>query len=158
MIRPATAVDVDALVALHTEARATYYPGHLPAAEILGPEAVAGARERWAAAVGRGAVLCAERDGVIVGVAAHRVDGAAAVLSQLHVAPAQWRRGVGGELHAACLAAWRAAGVTSVRLEVFEGNERAQAFYAAHGWRPDPETPRSGRHLVLRLTPGPEPE
>ncbi|MFF0555285.1 GNAT family N-acetyltransferase [Streptomyces sp. NPDC004266] len=158
MIRPATADDLDAVVALHTEARATYYRGHLPDDEFLGPEAVAEARARWADAVARGAVLCAEDDGRIAGVAAHRVDGPAALLGQLHVAPARWRRGVGGALHAACVAAWRAAGATSARLEVFEGNARARAFYAAHGWTPDPDTPRSGRHLVLRLTLAPEPE
>ena len=79
-------------------------------------------------------------------------------LTQLHVLPARWRAGVGAELHAACVENWRAAGVTSARLEVFDKNERAQAFYAAHGWTPDPETPRDGDHLVLRLTLGPETE
>ncbi|GGR27559.1 N-acetyltransferase [Streptomyces cinereoruber] len=158
MIRLATEADLDAVVALHTEARATYYRGHLPDAEFLGPEEVARSRAGWAAAVGRGIVLCAERDGEVAGVAAHRVDDGVPVLSQLHVSPARWRRGIGGELHDACVEIWHAAGAPWARLEVFDKNERARAFYAARGWTPDPETPRNGDHLVLRLTLGPREE
>ncbi|WP_306326559.1 GNAT family N-acetyltransferase [Streptomyces venezuelae] len=152
MIRLATAADLDAVVALHTEARATYYRGHLPDADFLGPEEVARSRAGWAAAVDRGAVLCAVRDGEIAGIAAYGEREGLMHLTQLHVLPARWRAGVGAELHAACVENWRAAGVGTVRLDVFDKNERAQAFYAAQGWTPDPETPRHGDHLVLRLT------
>ncbi|MDV9189718.1 GNAT family N-acetyltransferase [Streptomyces sp. SR27] len=158
MIRLATADDLDAVVALHTEARATYYRGHLPDADFLGPEEVARSRAGWAAAVGRGTVLCAVRDGEVAGIAAYGEREGVMHLTQLHVLPARWRAGVGGELHAACVGIWRAAGVATARLEVFDRNERAQAFYAAHGWTPDPENPRDGDHLVLRLTLGPETE
>ncbi|MGW2299667.1 N-acetyltransferase family protein [Streptomyces sp. NPDC001809] len=158
MIRLATPADLDAVVALHTEARATYYRGHLPDADFLGPEEVARSRTAWAAAVGRGAVLCAVRDGEVAGVAAYGERDGVTHLTQLHVLPARWRAGIGTELHAACVDRWRAAGAPWARLEVFERNERAQAFYAAHGWTPDPETPRDGDHLVLRLTLGPETE
>ncbi|MER5961667.1 hypothetical protein [Streptomyces sp. NPDC002057] len=48
--------------------------------------------------------------------------------------------------------------MTTARLEVFEKNQRPRVFCAAHGWTPDPEDPREGDHLVLRLTPGPETE
>ncbi|MFF4170491.1 GNAT family N-acetyltransferase [Streptomyces sp. NPDC001744] len=155
MIRLATAADLDAVVALHTEARSTYYRGHLPDEEFAGPAELARSRAGWEAAVGRGAVLCAEHDGELAGVAAHRVDDGVAVLSQLHVAPARWRRGVGTQLHDACVAAWRAAGASRARLEVFDRNERARAFYAARGWLPDPDGPRDGDHLglVLALAP-----
>ncbi|MFC9389916.1 GNAT family N-acetyltransferase [Streptomyces venezuelae] len=152
MIRLATAADLDAVVALHTEARATYYRGHLPDADFLGPEEIARSRAGWAAAVDRGAVLCAVRDGEIAGIAAYGEREGLMHLTQLHVLPARWRAGVGAELHAACVEKWRAAGVTTVRLDVFDKNERAQAFYTAQGWTPDPETPRHGDHLVLRLT------
>ncbi|MFB6835893.1 GNAT family N-acetyltransferase [Streptomyces sp. NPDC056361] len=158
MIRLATADDVDAVVALHAEARATYYRGHVPDADFEGPEELARSRAAWAAAVDGGRVLCAERDGRVVGVAASGVRDGVMTLSQLHVLPSRWRAGVGAELHAACVDAWRAAGATGARLEVFEKNERAQAFYAAHGWTPDPEHPRDGDHLVLRLTLGPDAE
>ncbi|MFD3534728.1 GNAT family N-acetyltransferase [Streptomyces sp. NPDC058664] len=158
MIRTANAADLDAVVALHAEARATYYRGHVPDADFLGPEEVARSRAGWAAAVDRGAVLCAVRDGEIAGIAAYGERDGLMHLTQLHVLPARWRAGVGAELHAACADAWRTAGVTRARLEVFEKNERAQAFYAAHGWTPDPEKPRDGSHLVLRLTLDPETE
>lgn len=104
------------------------------------------------AAVDRGAVLCAVRDGEIAGIAAYGEREGLMHLTQLHVLPARWRAGIGAELHAACVEKWRAAGVTTVRLDVFDKNERAQAFYTAQGWTPDPQTPRHGDHLVLRLT------
>lgn len=158
MIRLATPADLDAVVALHTEARATYYRGHLPDADFLGPEEIARSRSGWAAAVARGAVLCAVRDGELAGIAAYGERDGRMHLTQLHVLPDRWRGGVGTELHTACVDGWRAAGVAEARLEVFDKNERAQAFYAAHGWTPDPENPRDGDHLVLRLTLGPETE
>ncbi|WP_406860184.1 GNAT family N-acetyltransferase [Streptomyces sp. HUAS MG47] len=158
MIRAATADDIDAIAALHREARATYYRDRLPEDAYAGPEETARSRAAWAAAVAQGRVLCAERDGVLAGVASSGVRDGVMYLGQLHVAPAQWRRGVGGELHRACVDAWRAQGVTAVRLDVYEHNTRAQAFYAAHGWQPDPDVPRSSTHLVLRLTLEPSAE
>lgn len=158
MIRYATAADLDAVTALHAEARATYYRGHLPESAYAGPDELARSRTGWAGAIDRGAVLCAELDGEVAGIAAYGERDGVMFLSQLHVAPARWRRGVGAALHTACVEAWRAAGVTIAVLEVFEKNERAQAFYAAHGWTPDPVSPHSGNHLVLRLTLAPEAE
>ncbi|MFD2121140.1 GNAT family N-acetyltransferase [Streptomyces cirratus] len=70
----------------------------------------------------------------------------------MHVDPVHWRRGTGAALHAACLDAWRRAGTRKARLEVYERNLRAQSFYAAHGWRPDPALPRSGTHVTLWLS------
>lgn len=154
MIRTATPADLDAIVHLHTEARATYYRGHLPEEEYAGSEEVGRSRDGWARAMGRddATVLCAERDGVLAGIAAHSVRDGVTHLTQLHVAPARWREGIGTELHAACVAAWQRDGVLEARLEVFVHNTRAQSFYVAHGWAPDPVHPRAGTHLVLRLT------
>ncbi|MEV3991633.1 GNAT family N-acetyltransferase [Streptomyces sp. NPDC049837] len=152
MIRYATPQDLDTVAALHREARATYYRGHIPDADFEGPAELARSRQGWAAAIDRGnAVLVAERDGEVAGVAAFRPVDGVMTLTQLHVAPARRRQGMGTELHTACVAAWREAGATSVRLEVFEHNERARAFYTRHGWVPDPDEPKSGNHLVLRL-------
>ncbi|MEU8775268.1 GNAT family N-acetyltransferase [Streptomyces sp. NPDC048606] len=156
MIRTALPSDLDAIAALHTRARATYYRGHLAEGAYAGAVEVARFREGWARAVARaqgdGAVLCAERDGRVTGVAAFRTADGVTTLTQLHVDPDHWRRGTGAALHAACLDAWRRAGVDRVRLEVYEHNLRAQAFYASHGWRPDPrDAPRTGSHRVLWL-------
>ncbi|RSS81288.1 GNAT family N-acetyltransferase [Streptomyces sp. WAC06614] len=155
MIRAATAADLDAIAALHARARATYYQGHIPEEAYAGEAELTRTREAWARAVARttGAVLCAEQDGRLTGVAAFRTDADGTTLTQLHVDPDRWRHGTGTALHDACLAAWRRAGVTRARLEVYEHNLRAQAFYARHGWRPDPAAPPSGgTHLTLWLT------
>jgi ribosomal protein S18 acetylase RimI-like enzyme len=153
MIRIATAVDLDAIVQLHTEARATYYHGHLAEEEYAGAEEVSRSRGGWARAIDRddATVLCADLDGTLAGIAAFAVRDGVMHLTQLHVAPAHWRKGVGTALHAACVTAWQRDGVADARLEVFAPNARAQSFYAARGWTPDPAHPRAGTHLVLCL-------
>ncbi|MGO4631314.1 N-acetyltransferase family protein [Streptomyces sp. 2RAF24] len=152
-IQYALPADLDAIAALHAEARASYYRGHLPDADFEGPEELARSRAGWAAAIDAGRVLRArDAAGELLGVAAYGERDGVTHLTQLHVAPARWRGGVGTALHTACVDAWRAAGVRTARLEVFDRNTRAQAFYAARGWLPDPDTPHAGDHLVLRLT------
>lgn len=155
MIRTALPTDIAAIAALHTRARATYYRGRVPEEEYNGAAELARSREGWARAVGRaesqGRVFCAERDGEVTGVAAFLTADGETTLTQLHVDPAHWRRGTGAALHAACLDAWRRAGIERVRLEVYGHNLRAQAFYAFHGWRPDPADTSSGTHRTLWL-------
>ncbi|MFF3321651.1 GNAT family N-acetyltransferase [Streptomyces sp. NPDC002889] len=151
MLRIATPDDLDAIAVLHAEARAGYYRGHIPDEDFDSPAEHARTRARWADAIERGVVLCAVRDGVVAGIAASREVDGVMTLAQFHVDPGRWRSGVGTALHAACVEGWQRAGVGEVRLEVFEHNTRAQAFYARHGWLPDPDEPRSGNHLVLRL-------
>ncbi|MEU8435573.1 GNAT family N-acetyltransferase [Streptomyces sp. NPDC029216] len=155
MIRTALPEDLDAIAALHTRARATYYQGRIPEQAYAGEAELARSREGWSRAVGRseteGRVFCAEREGEITGVAAFLTADGQTTLTQLHVDPLHWRQGTGAALHAACLAAWRRAGVERVRLEVYEHNVRAQAFYASHGWRPDPSATPSGSHRTLWL-------
>ncbi|MGW5421511.1 GNAT family N-acetyltransferase [Streptomyces sp. NPDC003943] len=160
-IQYAVSTDLDAVTDLHAEARATYYRGHIPDADFEGPEELARTRAGWAGAIDEGRVLVARVGGAggeIAGIAAYGIRDGIMNLSQLHVRPARWRAGIGTALHAACAAAWRAAAVSTARLEVYEHNHRAQSFYAAHGWIPDPDTPRSGAHLVLRLTLAPAAE
>lgn len=159
MIRTALVTDLDAIAALHTRARATYYRGRVPE-QVYGSAAeLARTREGWSRAVARagaeGGVLCAEQGGELTGVAAFRIADGETTLTQLHVDPDHWRRGTGAALHSACLDAWHRAGVDRVRLEVYEHNLRAQAFYASHGWRPDPSGVRSGSHLTLWLSVAP---
>ncbi|MEU7553342.1 GNAT family N-acetyltransferase [Streptomyces sp. NPDC044571] len=159
MIRNAYPADLDAIAALHSRARATYYRGRIPEEAYAGAAELARSREAWSRAVARsdaeGRVFCAEQDGELTGVAAFRTSAGETTLTQLHVDPGHWRRGTGAALHAACLDAWRRAGIGRARLEVFEHNLRAQAFYAHHGWRSDPATPRTGSHRTLWLSIGP---
>ncbi|WP_434588413.1 GNAT family N-acetyltransferase [Streptomyces sp. A5-4] len=153
MIRNATPADLDAITTLHAAARATYYRGHIPEDDFDGPIEHARVRGGWTRALARGGgVLCAEAaDGTLAGVAAFREVDGALTLTQLHVAPEDWSRGIGTALHTACVASWQRSGVRAARLEVYEHNLRAQGFYARHGWRPDREAVRSGTHLVLWL-------
>ncbi|MFF4388991.1 MULTISPECIES: GNAT family N-acetyltransferase [unclassified Streptomyces] len=158
MIRAAHPADLPAIAALHTRARATYYQGHIPEQAYLGDAELQRTREGWSRAIARdaaeGEVLCAEQDGELTGVAAFRTQDGETTLTQLHVDPGHWRRGTGAALHAACLDAWRRAGIRRVRLEVYEHNLRAQAFYATQGWLADPSAPRSGTHRTLWLQVG----
>jgi len=129
-IRTPVEADSPDIVELHVKARRSYYEGHLPESELA----------EWEESVRAGGYrfdgpgrtwLCAELDGVVAGFALVLGDE----LLQLQVDPARWGRGVGGALHATCVAVWRSAGVRTARLEVFEPNHRARRFYTARGWR-----------------------
>jgi GNAT superfamily N-acetyltransferase len=55
----------------------------------------------------------------------------------LFVAARRWRTGVGRALMAAALADLTARGYTEATVWSFAGNDGANAFYEAHGFRPD---------------------
>jgi GNAT superfamily N-acetyltransferase len=147
-VRTARPGDVDALVRIHQVARRTYY-GDL---EI--PDDTEQLREAYRISVEAAdrTVLCVDtEDGGPFGFLSL---GPPDRLVGLYVDPAHWLRGAGGALHDAGVAAWRAAGVTAGRLEVWDGTERAKAFYLRRGWRPDgaPREGPLGRDFVhLRL-------
>ncbi|MFJ9026996.1 GNAT family N-acetyltransferase [Streptomyces sp. NPDC102274] len=154
-IRTAVPDDLDAVAAPHAEVRATYYRGHVPEADYDGPAERARVRAGWTRALAEkdpeAAVLCAVDDTGLAGIAAYRPVGGGMTLTQFHVAPDRWRRGIGSALHSACVGVWQRAGVGTARLEVYEHNARAQSFYARHGWYPDPHQPRHDTHFVLRF-------
>ena len=111
---------------------------------------------------------CAERDGIVVGVTVTGAEnepaaGQAAVtrLYQIQVEPNCWRSGIGSRLMAAFVQDCQAARITCARLDVWENNTRARAFYARHGWRPDGRSrpsPDGSRYLGLMLpVPPPAP-
>jgi GNAT superfamily N-acetyltransferase len=83
----------------------------------------------------RGRVLVAERDGVVVGVAA--VEGR--WLNGLYVHPDEWETGAAALLHAAALEAIAAAH-DEAKLWCLEENGRARRFYEKHDWTPNGET------------------
>ncbi|MFH8486490.1 GNAT family N-acetyltransferase [Streptomyces longisporoflavus] len=150
VIRSALTADAPDLAALHARARATYYPEGLPDADVDGTVLWRGAVERR-----DGHVLCAVREGRIVGVASFRTpEGEPAdtvTLFQFHVDPDHWRAGVGTALHAACVEEWRADGIRLAGLDVHRENHRARAFYARHGWQPAEPDEGAGTHLRMRL-------
>jgi ribosomal protein S18 acetylase RimI-like enzyme len=151
VIRTALRAEAPAVAELHARARSTYYPDGLPDDGVDWPAG-------WTEAIQRpgGQVLCAVRDGRLVGIASFRTPQAAPAetvkLFQFHVDPGHWRSGVGTALHTACVEQWQADGRRTAVLDVHVGNRRAQAFYARQGWVPDPENPPVGgdHHLYLR--------
>ncbi|MCW8381827.1 GNAT family N-acetyltransferase [Streptomyces justiciae] len=166
-LRVARLADVDGITDLHTVARTAYYQaGGVTDAELTSPEALADRRASWARAVGSDdrTVLCAERDGEIVGILSMGppydadVDPAmAGQLYQIHVRPGLWGHGIGGRLHAAFVRFLREEALSAGVLEAWDRNSRAQGFYARHGWRPDGRDrpgPGGGRYVRMRLAGG----
>ncbi|MEU6475880.1 GNAT family N-acetyltransferase [Streptomyces sp. NPDC047017] len=146
LVRTALPAEAGVLAGLMARARSTYYPDGLPDA---GADWIA----RWREAVERpdGQVLCAVREGRVLGLASFRPPpGASAgtvMLYQFHVDPGHWGAGIGTALHAACAGQWRADGHRRAVLEVHADNQRAQRFYAGRGWLPDPVgRPAPGSH------------
>jgi GNAT superfamily N-acetyltransferase len=89
------------------------------------------------------AVLMADEDGELLGFTtcgASRDEDAGATVGEvrtLFVAPRSWRRGVGRALMAAALDELRARGYREATVWSFAANDRANAFYEAHGFRRD---------------------
>lgn len=160
-IRLAQAADTARVAEVHISARNSYYDGHVDVAAL--DRRAAQLRAFYTDAPERfdRRLWCAELDGEVVGMAltgpSQDIVGPwVGQLYQIHVHPDHWRKGIGTALHTTCLDAWRAAGITVGILEVWSRNERAQAFYESHGWRPDGHTrpgPRddTGDTTYLRL-------
>lgn len=151
LIRTALPSEATAIAELHTRARATYYPDGLPQDGFDWPA-------RWRSAIERpdAHVLCAIRDGRLVGIASFRTEENApadtVTLFQFHVDPDHWRAGIGADLHAACVEQWRADGKRTATLDVHVDNERAQVFYARQGWTRDREPVADEHHVTLGFT------
>ncbi|MFJ5732236.1 GNAT family N-acetyltransferase [Streptomyces paradoxus] len=149
VIRTVLPAEVADVVALHSRARATYYPDG-PPQDGTDWSAV------WRGALTRpdGRVLCVVEAGRIIGLASFRVpeDGPADTvkLFQFHVDPDHWRHGVGSALHAACVEEWQADGRRTAVLDVHVDNLRAQGFYRRQGWVPEPAGP-GDHHLRMRF-------
>lgn len=158
-IRAALPADVDALVTIHQVARRTYY-GDLPV-----PDDTEQLREAYTISIAAPdrTVLCIDKEDKEGGRPAGFLSLGPPIPPQpptsgrlvgLYVDPAHWQRGTGGALHDAGVTVWRAAGVTEGHLEVWDGNERAKAFYLRRGWQPSGERREGplGRDFVhLRL-------
>jgi ribosomal protein S18 acetylase RimI-like enzyme len=67
----------------------------------------------------------------------------------LYVDPAFQRRGIGAALHDAALAAIRARGFETAKLDVATANEKAVRFYRRHGWRETGRDFYEGLELIV---------
>jgi ribosomal protein S18 acetylase RimI-like enzyme len=165
-LRPAGPADCAAVAGVHARARTAYYRGLVPDQELAAYARTLPARYQEIMTRPEMAVRCAEQDGTVVGVTVTGPEDAPAAgqtgiarLYQIQVEPGCWRHGIGSQLMAACVRDWQAAGIGSARLDVWEHNTRARAFYARHGWQPDGRTrrgPDNPRYLGLTLRLRPE--
>jgi ribosomal protein S18 acetylase RimI-like enzyme len=159
-VEPARVTDAAGILAVHIAARTSYYRG-FQAEEVTARQ---NARDpelyatiiRDPGRVVRVARLGEEVVGFLIIAPCYYPEPDPAVtseLSQIHVHPDYFRRGIGTALHAEAVSVWRAAGVAVARLWAWDFNTRARAFYAARGWVPDgrhpPEGPRIGEHRML---------
>ena len=127
MLRAATVEDAAAIAAIHVASRAAYYGEHLDPADA--------ARDRepmWRRLVAEdGRVTVVAEDEELTGFLHVRL-GKTLELVSIYVLPELFGRGVGSALHD------RFEEIRDGRpaeLEVWDGNARAKAFYAARGWR-----------------------
>jgi GNAT superfamily N-acetyltransferase len=127
-------------------ARSAYYQGFVAEERLADPAAEERRRGMYAGGLAdpQFTILCAELGREVPGFALlgppqEPAPGPAVVgqLRQIHVRPEHWRRGINSALHRASVGAWRAAAVSTARLDVWARNDRGRAFYASHGWRPD---------------------
>jgi ribosomal protein S18 acetylase RimI-like enzyme len=148
-IRRAVAADAPAIGAIFDAAVkvAWTYMGEIVQEPMFGPE-------EWEDDVAQHAppnamlVAVDDRDEVVGFCAVHPGDGE---MFLLFVHPAVAGRGVGRELLAAGHDALRAGGCTEAFLYTHEQNARAQAVYAAAGYRPDGTVRESDfRGIALR--------
>ncbi len=89
------------------------------------------------------ATLLAEAGGEVAGfvnVGPSRDEEGTAELYAIYLDPTQYGRGVGRALMDAALARMRELGYAEATLWVLDGNERAERFYRAAGWRREEAT------------------
>ncbi len=133
VVRPARPDEAEALFRVQREASLAGF-GHIyPPDRYPFPDDAIRARWRHALESDETRVLVAERDGVILGLAAWRGEW----LDGLYVVPEAWGNGIAARLHDDALRAIAATGKAMARLWVLEDNARARRFYERRGWHLD---------------------
>jgi ribosomal protein S18 acetylase RimI-like enzyme len=133
-VRPATVADVPGMRAVLAVTWRDTYGAFVPIEAIERTTAVWHAPEVLTAELAHPTTFMgvADDDGVIVGVVTARGQPDAVDIARLYVHPAAQRRGLGGRLLAAALAAFPDA--ARARLEVEAQNPKGRAFYAKAGF------------------------
>jgi GNAT superfamily N-acetyltransferase len=172
-IRDAALEDLDAIVDVHTQARAAYYPeAGGTEREINPPVSAEKRRQTWAALLRSDAhVLCALWADQVVGIAlmapvepavaetdaetetAATATATAGELHALHILRSHWGRGVGSRLHSAYVEYLQSSSMSTGELEVWDRNSRARTFYDRRGWKLDgrQRIDSDGVYLRMRL-------
>lgn len=144
-VRPAADEDIDGIASVFLRCWTNSYR------DVVHPEEIAAwtaerATDVWRDHVrsGRTAVLVADNDGGVLGVARHH-DG---TLDSLYVDPDASGRGIGRALVHAVL---EREGAREVHLWVFESNAAAQAFYGRIGFVPNGRRRREPGYLTEEI-------
>ena len=145
-MRVATGADALAVADVHIRAWRVAYAGLLPAHELdaLDPRERAQRYDFDNRSPGAARTFVALRDDRIAGFATCGCeDGTPGAtrgeLRALYIDPDRWREGLGLRLLHRAEAHLRELGFEEAVLWVLIGDERAERFYAAHGWRADAE-------------------
>lgn len=139
-IRLASEHDLDAIAAFGAAVVPAHYEPIIGRAAAEEQVDLWWSRERLEAALSNGALLVAEQDNQLVGVAEVGTWEADPVVWKLYVHPDRRGRGIGRALLRAAIAQLPDP-ASRVLLEHFAGNERAAAFYEREGFvhlRTDP--------------------
>ena len=130
IIRAAADDEAAALAAAHTEADYEAYAPLFGERVKRNDDVVA--LKRWSDALADGDVVLAAVDGAeIVGMVHIKGD----LMSALYLRASHIGQGLGHRLMTTAFAEAAARGVTTIRFNVVENNDRAIAFYEAHGAR-----------------------
>jgi GNAT superfamily N-acetyltransferase len=160
-VREAVAADVPDIVRVAERGWNAAYDA------LLDAETIAAAMDEWydpstvRERVGRedGAYFVAELDGTVVGYASGAPSGRAGVvtLGAIYVDSDHWDAGIGGALLSRFEAWCRRHGHETLRFRVLAGNDRAAAFYRAHGYDPAGEESSElfGETVAERVFRGP---
>lgn len=142
-LRDARPEDAAEVAGVHVRSWQAAYRGLLPDEYLDGlrPEDRAGRYTFHLAGPDHPATVLALDEGRIRGFATTgpaRGDGeTAGAIYALYVDPDAWRRGIGRLLIRDARSRLARAGFTEAILWVLTGNEQAEQFYRAEGWRPD---------------------
>jgi len=145
-VRLATRADADAIGRLQVETWRIAYSGLLPQ-ETIDAFDVSARQALWREGLARtprpgSATFVALVEGEVIGFAtvgaSHSEDGTGELYA-IYVDAARWGHGAGRELIQHAEVSLRESGFPRALLWVIEGNERAERFYRAAGWRRDGE-------------------
>ena len=159
-VRAAVTADATGIARVHVASWQAAYRGLMPQ-DVLDGLSIADRAERWVGIIDDphpltlATLVAADGDEIVgwVSFGAGRDEGtdAAGEIYGLYAHPASWSRGVGHALMGAAETALREAGHHEAFLWVLDGNDRADAFYARHGWQLDGGTKIDERpDLTLR--------
>jgi ribosomal protein S18 acetylase RimI-like enzyme len=134
-LRDATVEDAGEIARVHVASWEAAYRGLISDAE-LDARTVAGKTADWEQILGQNheVTVAVDGDAILGFCAPRREPGEPVEIAALYLDPAHFRRGTGTLLLRETLVRLRARGDEQVTLWVLEGNARARAFYARHGF------------------------